>query len=121
MNDSARVIRAVCKYNPNDGIYDSLNPEPVSGLPTLLHLVADGSKQPTVEHEPIKEVKAVNTPLLTCASCFVNITEGHFVLTAKQKLLLFCQRCSEKPPQTNFWKIVALFLVGFLVQVFIRR
>lgn len=116
MKDSVRVIRAVCKFNPNDGIYDSLSQEPLLGLPGFLHLVAKSSKQPTVEQEPTKAA----VPLLACASCFVNITEGHFALTAKQKLLLFCQRCSEKPPQTNFWKIAALFLAGFLIQAFIR-
>lgn len=115
MNDLARSIRMVCRFNPNDGLYSAVSEDiRATYAPQLA-----APKTPKIE----RSLPHILEEQHTCCGCFTNLTRGVFVKCGIS-WLLFCNKCSQSPamlsPQQTYvlWagaslQVVLLILLGW--------
>jgi hypothetical protein len=117
MNDSARLIRGVYRFNPNEGLYDAITgshgDSPAETFDTLRAATTAaahkaGVAPPISAHNSIPNYDVtVSSPTKTCcATCFQPITSGTFFDCTKTRLF-FCGKCGLQSSRFDYRQTTA--------------
>lgn len=112
MKDASRRLRLVCRFNPNDGLYESISDGSIYYIEKRTFVEGKASEEQLklyayecYQHKLMQAAKEVPVPprptspeKVCCATCFAEITEGSFSL-GKNTKLFFCNNCSATSSQ----------------------
>jgi hypothetical protein len=116
MTDSARLIRVVYRFNPNEGLYDAISrmAEPSVETFDALRVATTAAAHKAGVAPPISAHNStpnydvtVSSPAKTCcATCFQPITSGTFFDCTKTRLF-FCEKCGLQSSRFDYRQTTA--------------